>query len=180
MGTLAVLVKLADASSSMEISDPKLAGDFLTRYADHLGRNGTQHLPASPGTPAAVPRIGAVWTGQGGTYAGLCRGVDGKPDYHLFVHAAEQESIKWQAALDWAKGLSADGYTDFALPTRKEQAVLFGNVPELFKPQWYWSCEQHAEYSDWAWLQDFTSGNQYGDRKGDDYRARAVRRLIIQ
>lgn len=72
MGNLAVLVKLADASSSMEITDPKLAGDFLTRYADHLGRNGTQHA-----LPPVVPRIGGIWSGQGGVYAGLCRGVKG-------------------------------------------------------------------------------------------------------
>lgn len=100
-------------------------------------------------------------------------------DYHLFVHADERDSIKWQPALDWAKELKADGHSDFALPTRKEQAVLFGNVPELFKPEWYWTSEQHAEVSDWAWVQGFGNGGQSLNRKGNDFRARAVRRLII-
>lgn len=170
-----VLVRMSDASgATLEVKDLALARSFLKDYTDAIGR------PVLTLESNQVPRIGAVWPGQGGVYAGLCRGVDAKPDYHLFVHAEEKESIQWQPALDWAKTLEADAHRDFTLPTRKEQAVLYGNVPELFQPKWYWSGEQHASDPGSAWCQLFSNGNQDYDWKDYDDRARAVRRLIIQ
>jgi hypothetical protein len=53
-------------------------------------------------------------------------------------------------------------------------------VRDLFQRTGYWSCEQHASGSDFAWDQDFINGNQdYWDRNGK-LRARAVRRVPIQ
>lgn len=173
----AVLVELTDAAGScMRVTDAGIAAQFLKNYTDAIGRTPSVASSVQP----AVPRIGQIWAGQGGVYAGLCRGIDGGGDYHLFVHSDEQASIKWQAAIDWAKTLRADGHTDFALPTRKEQAVLFGNVPELFKREWYWSGEQRAELPSYAWMQHFSGGYQFWTPQDDDCRARAVRRLIIQ
>ena len=169
-----VLVRLSDANgAAMEVKDLTLARAFLKDYTDAIGR------PTLTLESKQVPRIGTEWPGQGGVYAGLCRGVDGQPDFHLFVHAEEKESIQWQPAIDWAKTLEADGHKDFALPTRKEQAVLFGNVPELFQPKWYWSCEDASDPGS-AWCQHFSGGTRDVGWKDGDYRARAVRRLIIQ
>lgn len=45
-----------------------------------------------------APAIGSYWLGQGGIYAGMVRGEDGAPDYHLIVPtdpAGQVEKIKW-------------------------------------------------------------------------------------
>jgi hypothetical protein len=127
-----------------------------------------------------LPRLGAEWPGQGGIFAGLVRGQDGAPDYLLILGPEFDGELNWQKAMDWAADLEVDGYKDFTLPTRYEQSVLFGNAKDQFQPEWYWSCKQHAEGADYAWMQDFGRGNQGGYRKDNDWRARAVRRLIIQ
>lgn len=175
MGNASVLVKLADATSSLEITDAGLGAAFLKDYTAAIGRPGLVTLESTQ----ALPPIGDTSSGQGGVYAGLCRGMGGKPDYHLFVHADEKDSINWQAAIDWAKTLEVDGHKDFTLPTRREQSVLFGNVPELFQKEWYWSCEAHAATAYSAWSQSFDTGDQYYYLKDYDTRARAVRRIII-
>ena len=41
-------------------------------------------VDAAPATLSA-PAIGTYWAGQGGVYAGVMRGEDGQPDYHLIV-----------------------------------------------------------------------------------------------
>jgi hypothetical protein len=126
------------------------------------------------------PRIGEWWDEQGGFYVGLARGRDLGMDYHLLLADSEQEKLAWQPALDWAKALTVDGHKDFSLPNRSELALLFANVKELFKPEWYWSSEQYASDSDYAWFQTFGIGYQDYDLKTSELRARAVRRLAIE
>lgn len=132
-------------------------------------------LPADALDPA--PRIGEAW--QGGIYAGIARGRDGASDYYLIVGPEHEADVDWNAATEWAKGLNVDGFRDFSLPFRKEQALCFANVPELFKERAYWSCEQRASYSDYAWSQGFNDGYQGYWFKGGKGRARAVRRLPL-
>lgn len=170
----AVLLRLADENGrSMEVFDPQQASGFLKGYVEALQRPAVQ----TPATPAW--RIGQNVPALGGVWAGIARGEKDKPDYHLFVHADEKEDIKWQAAVDWAKGLESAGHQDYSLPTRKEQALLFANVPELFQPKWYWSGEQCASDPDAAWVQAFTNGTQLTTWKYLNGRARAVRRVPI-
>ncbi len=47
----------------------------------------TLAVGAAPAPAAAneTPAIGTFWAGQGGVYAGVMRGDDGQPDYHLIV-----------------------------------------------------------------------------------------------
>lgn len=172
---VAVLLKLADENGrSMEVFDAVQAERFLSGYIGTMAMKQVQ----TPATPAW--RIGQNVAALGGIWAGIARG-DGQdnPDYHLFVHTEEKEDIKWQAAMDWAKGLESAGHVDYGLPTRKEQALLFANVPELFQPKWYWSGEQYASAPHYAWVQYFNHGYQRTDWKYDSYRARAVRRVPI-
>lgn len=122
-----------------------------------------------------LPQIGAPWPGQGGRFAGLVRGQNGAPDYLLILGPEHDDELGWQAAMDWATGLEVEGHQDFSLPTRAEQAVLFGNAREEFKPDWYWSSEQHAEDADYAWMQYFGDGGQEYDRKGNEWRAACSR-----
>ena len=51
-----------------------------------------------------------------------------------------------------------------------------GNA-EAFDARWYWSSTQHS--SDYAYVQTFEDGYQYGARKVYTDRARAVRRLLV-
>jgi hypothetical protein len=148
---------------------------------DELARLVLDHLTSAQSASVILtpPPIGEVWTSQGGTYAGLCRGRDGGHDYHLIVGPEYDGTADWDAAQKWADELSASGFADYGLPFRKEQALCFANVPELFKPETYWSCEQHASVSDYAWGQLFDNGYQGHWTKHDKLRARAVRRLKI-
>lgn len=123
-----------------------------------------------------APAIGQHWPGQGGIYAGLVRGRDDQPDYHLIVGPTLPVS-NWKAAISAATEIEVEGHKDFTLPFRAEQAVLFGNVPELFEKNWYWSCKEHAAVPDYAWVQDFNYGIQSLSHKSIQGRARAVRRF---
>ena len=135
--------------------------------------------PAAQQTLATPPKIGQYWPGQGGIYAGLAAGRDGAPDYHLIVADSATKDADWEAAKKWAGGLTAEGHDDFALPSRKEQALLFANVAGLFDPEWYWSGEAYASDAGYAWCQYFLSGDQDFARFDSKLRARAVRRLTV-
>lgn len=110
---------------------------------------------------------------EGEHYAGIILGKNGKQSHHLILLPGEIENADWQKSLDWAKSVGGE------LPTRREQALLYANLKEQFKPEWHWSYEQPAAHPDYAWMQDFGNGLQNNDHKSDDGRARAVRRIKI-
>lgn len=135
-------------------------------------------LAIQDNTTTTAPAIGQQWPGQGGIYAGLARGRNGAPDYHLIV-GPELTAAAWDDAKQQAASLVIDGHADFTLPFRAEQSLQFANVPELFEKDWYWSCEQLASNSVYAWMQYFDDGYQLNYHKSGETRARAVRRLKI-
>jgi hypothetical protein len=118
------------------------------------------------------PNIGSK--GLYGIYAGNVRAAGNEPDGILEVLGEAPGKMTWSDAIKWAELIGG------RLPTRAEQAVLFGNVPELFQKEWYWSGEQYAGADAWAWYQFFDNGGQYYGGKDYELRARAVRRLAIQ
>ena len=132
--------------------------------------------------PAVVQRfrIGTHYEEQGGVYAGITRSEDRSYEYHLFVGPEADSAMNWNNAVAWTNELKVNSSTDFALPRRNEQSLMFANVPELFKKEWYWSGVQLAGNSDYAWGQGFNNGYQSYWFKDCSYRVRAVRRLIIQ
>ena len=109
----------------------------------------------------------------GEIYAGIVLGKNGEGDHHLFLLPAKTELLAWNKAVAWAESVGG------SLPTRQEQAILYGNLKHEFEPHWHWSSEQHALLSDYAWMQDFFNGYQSRDHKSYQGRARAVRRLLI-
>lgn len=121
-----------------------------------------------PSTVLAIPRLN-----DGEHYAGIIIGKDGASSHHLILLPGEAKDLNWEKAKEWATEQGGQ------LPTRREQALLYANLPEQFKPEWHWSCEQHAASSDSAWMQLFGYGLQGFDLKSNHYRARAVRRLVI-
>lgn len=111
-------------------------------------------------------------------YAGLVIGKDGEPSYHLVLLPGQADDITWYKAMEWA-GKQGGEYVA-SLPTRREQALLYANLKEEFEEFAYWSCEAHESESGWAWNQYFGYGRQGYDRKRYEFRARAVRRLVIE
>ena len=119
---------------------------------------------------ATIPAaIGAAFAG--GIYAGIIRGVDGAPDQHLVLLPGEGVNVDWENAGVFATAAGGE------LPTRAEQALLFANLKDQFKPSWYWSCEQAGPST--AWGQYFGTGSQHYYDRSYEGRARAVRRLEI-
>jgi len=132
-------------------------------------------------TTLITPSIGTFWPEQGGIYAGVIGGKSGALDYHL-IHASsdfELADLNWRDAIEAAKK-EINGFNDWSLPDRREARLLFINSQNSFDTdEWYWTSEQTAHNVSYAWMQNFDYGNQYNDRKSDEYRARAVRRLLI-
>ena len=127
------------------------------------------------GAPARVdqlrqhrPDIGEK--GLHGIYAGIARGYNDDLDGILEVLDDAPKALPWEEAKKWAESIGGQ------LPTRKEQALLFANVPELFKEEAYWSGEPYAGDESYAWYQNFNNGNQNNNHKDNQLRARAVRR----
>ncbi|MDA8092312.1 MAG: DUF1566 domain-containing protein [Betaproteobacteria bacterium] len=61
------------------------------------------------------------------------------------------------------------------------QAELFQDGgAEAFEPSWYWTSTRHIAYSESAFYQSFSGGNQYYYYASYKLRARLVRRLIIE
>lgn len=128
-----------------------------------------QAVAAAPVRAGTLPAIGSTY--GGGIYAGLS--VDGEQPVAL-VLLPDEESLPWNDAVAWAEKQGG------ALPSRIDQLVLFKNLKAEFKEAWYWSGEQYAGCSVYAWYQYFGDGYQNNGLKDDECRARAVRRLPIQ
>lgn len=64
-------------------------------------------------------------------------------------------------------------------PLQTEVDAFQDGKPEAFDEVWYWSSTQHASDAGCAWDQSFGDGGQDGGHKGNNGRARAVRRFPI-
>lgn len=109
---------------------------------------------------------------DGETYIGAIVKADGA-GHHIVLLPGHNNAASWQAQMEWAKSIGGN------LPSRIEQAMLFAYHHDAFKPTWYWSNEQHAAYSGYAWSQDFSFGFQSYYYAASKLRARAVRRVPI-
>ncbi len=168
----------------------------------------SQPIRAAAEIHSPVPKIGTYWEGQGGIYAGASRGWGAVPDGHLIVPTDSRASFQGVALgtqdidVKGAKsdrdgrgntvalaeagskvcqdilGLEIDGHKDFFLMARRDGALCFANVPELFETdEWYLLSTQFSAGS--AWRQGFGNGHQYDGDKKFSARARACRRLIL-
>ncbi len=158
----------APEAVTLEIAGAKLTVNTRELFLAWLDR----HLAMPEEAVAAHP--GRPSLGEGEHYAGILLGKDGAPDQHLILLPGEPEDINWQDAKAWAAKAGGE------LPARREQSLLFANLKEQFKGAWYWSCEQHAGTADYAWAQSFSNGGQFSYHEGHAFRARAVRRVVIE
>jgi hypothetical protein len=143
------------------------------RLAEHIARLEAQALASKIHFPEAL-----IDLRPGEHFAGLVIGKDGEPSHYLILLSGEAEDVTWKDAMAWAD--RQGGEYAASLPARREQALLYANLKEQFKPAWYWSGEQHASGSGYAWSQYFDDGDQSYGIKSFQGRARAVRRLIIE
>ena len=118
---------------------------------------------AKPALP--TPRKGEI-------YVGGIINPDGSVT-HTFLLAGEKADVTWKDALAWAKAQGGD------LPNRVEQALLWAHHSKHFQQRWYWSNEQFAADSDYAWSQRFYYGGQSYWHKDSKTMARAVRRETL-
>jgi hypothetical protein len=156
----------------------ELAGASVTIPAAAIAELWIQKIkgePARAPTPDEVERAAIGTLGRHGIYAGIARGVDDtKDDYIVEVLEVEPDKrLTYEEAIKWAESVGG------ALPTRREAALLFANVPELFGPYAYWTREPYAGNESYAWFQGFGYGYQGYGHKDTELRARAVRRVKI-
>lgn len=123
-------------------------------------------------TARKVSKAAAPALKKGEKYIGAILGADGKG--HHVVLLPGDESGTWADMMASAKKRGGD------LPDRVEQALLFRDHRDEFKRDWYWSNTQLADDSDYAWCQNFGSGDQGFYYVSGALRARAVRRVPIQ
>jgi len=109
---------------------------------------------------------------EGEIYAGAIINPDGT-GHHLTLLPGGIDAANWDDAMEWAQSIGGD------LPDRVELALLYKCLPEQFEKDWYWSNEQHAAHSGYAWFQHFGNGCQGRDPKFSKSRARSVRRSKI-
>lgn len=125
---------------------------------------------AQPAFPITIP---APVLKPGEKFVGVILSADGSRRHAVVLLPGEIEDVRWKKAGEWATAQGGE------LPDRVEGALLFATLKDEFKPEWYWTREQHAGSVDYAWCQNFTSGGQSINRKNVQLRARAVRRLAI-
>lgn len=128
---------------------------------------------------AQPPLIGDYWPGQGGIYMGKAVEDENYPQGHLVLcEATTDKRFKWKAAVDWAAVQTADGHTDFRLPTRFESALIYANGRKhVDTGPWYWTgTPQGGSY---AWFQSFGNGDQDAGHVVSSDCARAVRRFVL-
>jgi hypothetical protein len=150
---------------------------------------------------AEPPAPGEYWPGQGGLYLCTLPALFGMPARHLVTGEGET-TAKWGiydhdtdakshtdgpantaalvalgtkfAAAQWARAYTADGHTDFYLPSRMDWLYAYLSAPQLFsKEGWYWSSTQVSRGN--AFVQDFEYGCSDWDGKDDEPRVRAFR-----
>lgn len=153
------------------------------------------------------PALGEYWPGQGGYFCGTMPARDGAPARHLVFAKDEAEKMKWgpyeevpgaashhngaantrallerpgkHPAAEWASKVTADGHSDFMLPSRAELMMAWICAPQLFNTEgWYWSSTQVGRNH--AFVQFFANGSSAWGSKGYEFRVRAVRWIQLQ
>jgi hypothetical protein len=141
----------------------------------------TENIKRTVSSMLTIPALGEYWLDQGGIYAGIMRGKNGQPSYHL-IHATKEYEIaatSWKSAVKKATAV-INGFTDWSLPDLRETRLLAINSPDDFdQDDLYWTSEHVAGYAGYAWLQDFPNGGHDSRHESNDFRARAVRRVLI-
>jgi hypothetical protein len=99
--------------------------------------------------------------------------------YRYLKPFAYENSLYARSGMNASAAPATYAYTADA-PAQTGAEVFKEGGAEAFADAWYWSSTQHAGDPDYAWVQFFNVGHQYYLLRSGQYRARAVRRLVIQ
>ncbi len=166
------------AAAAAEITSGPIPA-IATLWPDQGGRNGglvrgidggRDYFLIYADDPAAEAEL--EWGGYGKDEPGAKSDHDGLANTRVLI-ASEHD----HPAAQFAGEARIGGFSDWYLPARREWRVLVGNVPEAFKPDWYWSSTQYSRNG--AWVQTFGVGLQDVGDKDDARRVRLVRRLFL-
>lgn len=148
------------------------------------------------------PANGDYWSGQGGHYICTLPAIHHLPARHLITAAQEFEDIAYgpytevqgagsridgaantailvasgevHPAAQKASSYTADGHSDFFLPSQLDLFMASLYAPQLFnKDDWYWTSTQLSRGDAIVQAFEDSSSDWYG--KGNEYRVRAVR-----
>ena len=199
------LITVEVGTTKLQTPSPALARRVL-EAATGLDQIALADLPNT--TRHTPPAIGHYWAGQGGFYAGLMRGHEGQPDYHLVVSApdlGEAKELAWGGKGESEPGAESewDGQanTTALLNSAKSHpaaewvgALVIEEHRDFYLPSrrelrlcWVNVPELFAKEWYWsstqhspnnAWHQYFHDGYQYYHHKHYQLRARAVRRVL--
>lgn len=199
------LITVEVGTTKLQTPSPALARRVLEAFTG-LDQAPLFDLPKI--TSLNPPAIGQYWQGQGGFYAGLMRGQDDQPDYHLVVSAAdigEAKAITWggkgesdpDAESEWDGQANTSALLNSAHshPAAEYAAGLtIEEHRDFYLPSrrelrlcWVNVPEQFTKEWYWsstqyspnfAWGQGFGVGYQDNVLKDDGLRARAVRRVL--
>lgn len=163
--------------------------------------------PAIVLAAADVPAPGQPWPDQGGIYAGILAGIEGKPNYHLVLVTGKDgkpvviDSGHWgeygqeipncgsvddglantEAMLKAGNALAKKvlaACSDGYLGAIREVQLVFANARKHLPREWFWTSTQSS--SSYAWGQYFGSGTTDHWDKGNTDRAFVVRRVLIK
>ena len=115
--------------------------------------------PAALAFPISIPFPALA---EGEKFVGVIISADGSRKHAVILLPGEADPADWKTQLKWAESIGGE------LFDRVEGALLFATMKDEFKPEWYWTREQHAAGSGYAWVQGFYHGFQgydYTDRK---------------
>lgn len=136
-------------------------------------------LPAFDGLPArhmiasAIEAPNRLTWGPYDDVPGATSRTNGQANTAAILAHAASTGQKFPAAA-WAHAHTADGHTDFHLPSQAELFLASLYAPQVFgKESWYWTSTQHSRSS--AFVQDFEHGGSNWSFKVGGYRVRAVR-----
>jgi hypothetical protein len=177
------------------------------RHGASRSAKATSKATAATVLKLGLPRLGAVWPGQGGRFAGLIIGDDGQPNYAEVVAdlkhwpkgawsprtrltGAESEydglantramAAAGNEAAKQALAVTIDGHNDFYIAARFEERLVHLNRAAPGHTGWAWSSTQDRAYVDSAWAQYFDDGYQGNFHKANELPVVLVRRVPIR
>lgn len=199
------LITVEVGTTKLQTPSPALARRVL-EAATGLDQIALVDLPNT--TRHTPPAIGHYWAGQGGFYAGLMRGHEGQPDYHLVVSAPDLGEAK---ELAWSRQGESEPGAESEWDGQANTAALLNSGHSHPAAEWAGGLviEEHRDFylparrelrlcwvnvpelfdkqwywsstqysPDGAWNQHFVGGGQSLVLKGHELRARAVRRVL--
>lgn len=130
------------------------------------------HLPARHLIFGSEAPENLPWGPYGTTVDGANSRIDGAANTAAILAHKAAHGGEFPAA-EWAAAYTADGHTDFHLPSQADLFFASLQPAGLFALAWHWSSTQGSSLS--AFIQYFAGGWSRWGSKGRAYRVRAVR-----